>query len=526
MYFNEDYNTISKNLKKYPGIAEYLELKHPDVYQLFIDTGMVIYLAPRKQGKTFLLPDKKTVGGLQKTVLTNDIEKVTEALSSFIIDDYIPNLSTLEQKKQDIPTLLGKKLLIKTVNKDSATLINNTVIKPLKDYVPLESQGKWKKGHTAIWEINGLVPISDDVPDATYEFVKKKKKGGAATNEMRNMSSFRKRLTLNVEKQFIDFLNKKRMTDPYINVISNFIDFAKGDDTLLGIIKIALADCAVHIGFYNLFEPNINTIYPLVKDETIGQFMRDYNNGMMKANRASSNIKKFYTTPFGKNKALSNNPTKISLVQKKIKEVRKTVFSNPGMEKTTRKISNIYNNLETKNSINGLTNIYPKESIKLVAMEKNRLGTIHENAFLFESKFQKIIKTRNIQIQEPIKEYLNIISCITSKQTSPFNKQFVFGNVGYVKSLSGGPAWFASGPGMFIRSSSFIAVPIKLSKTRGGDDKFDESTMHPLSNKFIDYSKKNLLYLGNDNDKEFELSESALKELQMYKKYHNKNPRF
>ena len=96
---------------------DYLEVHHKPVYNLYNWMGMHTSLTPKRGGGlTLLLPDAKMVAELTKQVESEDAAKATDVLSGLIIQDYLGDAKAWADKQDDIPNLLGKRILVKNVS--------------------------------------------------------------------------------------------------------------------------------------------------------------------------------------------------------------------------------------------------------------------------------------------------------------------------------------------------------------------------------------------------------------------------
>lgn len=147
----------SAKMKKYPRIADYLQARHPKVYEIIDDLAMHGSLSPRRGGGiTFLMPDAALVTKITKLMESDDPEKATDLVSSLILMDYLPTVKEFAAHKDDIPTLLGKKLGVKTVGANKVD-IEKGVLTVDTAFVPFSRSGTAARGNMAVWKLDGEV---------------------------------------------------------------------------------------------------------------------------------------------------------------------------------------------------------------------------------------------------------------------------------------------------------------------------------------------------------------------------------
>lgn len=155
--FNARRGGASAKMKKYPRIADYLQAHHPKVYALVDDLAMLGSLSPRRGGGiTFLLPDSALVSKITKLMESDEPEKATDIISSLIITDYLPTVKEFAAHKDDIPTLLGKKLMVKTVGATKVDIEKGS-LELDKGFTPFSRSGTAQRGNMAVWKLTGEV---------------------------------------------------------------------------------------------------------------------------------------------------------------------------------------------------------------------------------------------------------------------------------------------------------------------------------------------------------------------------------
>jgi hypothetical protein len=152
---------------------------------LFEDLAMHGSLTPRRGGCiTFLLPDDKLVKEIRKTIESDRPEDATDMLSALILTDLFEDASDFKEKQDDIPNLLGKRLVIKGISGNKVMVDGGELTVDAK-FKPFERQGTAKRGNLAVWNLKGTVDYQN-APAATFKNIKKggkPKKGGDESDD-------------------------------------------------------------------------------------------------------------------------------------------------------------------------------------------------------------------------------------------------------------------------------------------------------------------------------------------------------
>ncbi len=150
-------------VKKHCSILNYLEYEHPDLFDLLRQTCSLGFFSFRKEysGLTFLRPEGKMLTELKRMASGDSIEEFNDTLKSLILLDGITTLSEFGEKKANIPTLLRKKLPVKSVSATKVTLENGAEIS-----VDEKFQARNDRDNICVYVIDGgFVPT--DTPAAT-----------------------------------------------------------------------------------------------------------------------------------------------------------------------------------------------------------------------------------------------------------------------------------------------------------------------------------------------------------------------
>jgi hypothetical protein len=175
---NSKRGAANPKMNKFPRISNYLEARHPKVYELIENLAMQGSLSPRRGGGiTFLLPDTALVNKINKLIESDSPEDATDIVSSLIITEYLPTVKEFAAMKDDIPTLLGKKLVVKAVGSSKVDLDGGAALTPDTGFKPFGRVGNAQRGNMAVWELKGEVEYKN-APKAQGGS-SHKKRGGA-----------------------------------------------------------------------------------------------------------------------------------------------------------------------------------------------------------------------------------------------------------------------------------------------------------------------------------------------------------
>jgi hypothetical protein len=168
----------TKKMKKFPRIIDYLELNHPKVYELLNHLVLQGNLTPRRGGAiTFLVPNADYLKKVEKVLESDDPEGAVDMILCLILTDLFQKPEDFAEKKDDIATLLGTRLLVKSVT-PSKVIIEDGEISLDTKFVPFSRHGPAKRGNMAVWNlIKGSVKY-EGVPKANPKPLKGAKMGG------------------------------------------------------------------------------------------------------------------------------------------------------------------------------------------------------------------------------------------------------------------------------------------------------------------------------------------------------------
>lgn len=162
-------------MKKFPRIIDYLEVHEKGVYALLNRLSMTNALNPRRGGAiTFLVPDAEYVKALNKIVEGANPEEATNIISALILTIHLPDIAAFNKYQKDIPNMLGKKLVVKSITAKGVEIDNGTLSLDDK-FQPFSHVGGVPRNNMSVWKLKGK--INTDTPKATYENGKEAKKG-------------------------------------------------------------------------------------------------------------------------------------------------------------------------------------------------------------------------------------------------------------------------------------------------------------------------------------------------------------
>jgi len=133
-------------MSKFPRIADYLQAKHTEVWEIINDAGMLGSLSPRKgSAVTFLLPDDATLKKYQKVLVSDKPEEVTDWIGTLILDKLIEKASDFEG---------AVNLNHKKVPADKSGIAGVKVSHD-SGFKPFDRSGSAPRNNMAVWKITG-----------------------------------------------------------------------------------------------------------------------------------------------------------------------------------------------------------------------------------------------------------------------------------------------------------------------------------------------------------------------------------
>ena len=138
---------------KYCNINSFLRQHAPTLFENIEDLCMMGSLSTKKvNGLTILLPDKKTLGHINKTVASN-VDTASKLIGALIIPMNLPTINDFDKYKNSIPNSNGNKVEIKTCDPNTGIIFaNGTRMDKKNIYVP-----SFVKSRVSVYNIDGLM---------------------------------------------------------------------------------------------------------------------------------------------------------------------------------------------------------------------------------------------------------------------------------------------------------------------------------------------------------------------------------
>ncbi|QJX71054.1 hypothetical protein F-liban_306 [Faustovirus] len=179
---------MSKKLRAFCNILDYLDEAEPDVAQLFRLTCMSGALSnlKGKPGLTLLLPadadTRKKIAKLANSDNPTEAMTANNILSAHVLKDVFKSPSDFANKRDDIPNLLNQHVEVDAINGDEVKFKSGAVAKLDKRFID-SSRGS----RLAVWSLKGEIEVTSDKP-AKLKYMKraKGKEGGDSSNPASN----------------------------------------------------------------------------------------------------------------------------------------------------------------------------------------------------------------------------------------------------------------------------------------------------------------------------------------------------
>jgi hypothetical protein len=341
-------------LKKFPRIADYLMKRHKDVYDLIDDAAMHGSLSPRKgSGITFLLPEPALVKKITNLLESEDPERATDIISSLIITDYLPSVKEFAARKDDIPTLLGKKLVIKSVGANGVEIDNGTLTLD-EGFKPFSRSGNATRGNMAVWKLKGEVEY-EKAPRSEGKYTKSSghsKKGGDGEYEGggvfggatdTEIESFIQKVVNDECASIAGQKPGEKRKSPMLRAVVNLLnEWKKSSPDKYDQARSILSLNPI-ISFFLIFK---NRKFFPSADLDVPDLMYPADRDIVANFREIVGDKSGSAAMFSKRDAVK-------------KAIEKIKSENPVNIKTPEKIKSIYTGIDENNSIGGIANVYP-----------------------------------------------------------------------------------------------------------------------------------------------------------------------
>ena len=130
----------SKKVKKFCRVTKFLEQTNKDLYQALDDLCLFGLFRTRGRGVTFLYPtDKSYRKKIIDHAYSNNPEKAVDMIKALVLLDYLPSPTDFNNKKDDIPNALHKKLEVDSADANGVKLKSGHKLEVDKSFVPLRA---------------------------------------------------------------------------------------------------------------------------------------------------------------------------------------------------------------------------------------------------------------------------------------------------------------------------------------------------------------------------------------------------
>lgn len=348
-------------LKKFPRILDYLEVHYPNVYELIDDLACQGNLTPHRGGSiTFLIPDSDYIKEIKKIAESDNPEKATDMIDSLILLDLFEKPADFADKKDNISTLLGTRLMVKSISPNKV-VIEDGEITPDKNFKPFERHGNAKRGNMSVWHLTGRVKYEGAPPAAPK---KPGKKGSAQSHPVHggNETKLRELRMRILQEKVKCLLQDLKSADghkycPLLNAVTRLIRvFGDANDPTFWEeykkAKCLLTMCPT-IDFYLLFYNPL--VFPYDK------VCAAYDKGVDQANNVDTyrNFCNDYSSvPLGGDTALALTSAGINTLGMERDAVRLQITDKLSIH-SAAKMTEVYKTLDNSNTLNGKGPVYP-----------------------------------------------------------------------------------------------------------------------------------------------------------------------
>jgi hypothetical protein len=210
---------MSKRVTKHCSILNYIRHADSDLYELIQDLCIGRMLVPRRNtpGLTFLRPDKALLSKIQSMASGDNPEEAVRVLQSMVLLDNLPTPGDFDDKKDDIPTFLRKKLGVVSVDGKKVNLKNGGECVVDKDFAARNDRGT-----ISVYVLSKeLIPTDGEESQfANAKKATRKVKGGAEYQQNKR-ALFESILKRHCNKEFMDAGN------PAMEVLTSLCDYLK-----------------------------------------------------------------------------------------------------------------------------------------------------------------------------------------------------------------------------------------------------------------------------------------------------------
>jgi hypothetical protein len=211
-------------VSKHCSILNYIRHADNELYELIQDLCIGRMFVPRRgsTGLTFLRPSKSLLAKIKKEAEGDNPENAISMLQSMILLDHLPSISDFDDKKDDIPNFLRKKLLIKKVGSNEVTLTNDSTIKVDKDFM-----ARADRNNIAVYILDGEPSASSEASEFKNTNKKTKKGGAELFDELDRTTVFVQIL----KKMFLsESKSESKKTDAAAELILELVTWAEKNE--------------------------------------------------------------------------------------------------------------------------------------------------------------------------------------------------------------------------------------------------------------------------------------------------------
>jgi hypothetical protein len=350
-------------MKKFARILDYLEVKQPALWEIIDDLAMHGALTPRRGGSiTFLVPDSTYIKEIKKITESNDPESAVDIINSLVLTDLFEKTDDFAAKKDDIPTLLGTRLLIKSIT-PSKIMIEDGELAIDAAFKPFSRHGAAKRGNMAVWNLKGKVKY-EGAPKTTFKYAPKpgdKKKGpirGAGGDHCKDeLQCIKSRI---IKEKIEAMSSNKRGLDggkycPMLNAVTRLLRVYSNETDSSYHDEYRKARCILTINpvidFYLLY------FNPLVFSES--RLLEAYKKGIDCGENVNTykNLYQLHSHPaFQSDSAALMNEEGVKSVNAAREILRNDIIMN---KNSAKKICDIYKKVDAENAIENISNVYP-----------------------------------------------------------------------------------------------------------------------------------------------------------------------
>lgn len=492
---------VSKKLKKYARIIDYIEVNHPKYYQIINDLGMFGSFTPsRGAGITVLLPDAKLLKKIEDITYSDDPEPATDIIGSMVIVDLYKTPKDFSAKGDDVPNKLGEKIEVEKVGADSVTFKGGAVAKVDSKFKPLSRQGSMTRDNMAVWNLTG--EISTGGAKATFKHLKK---GGKSKKVVKGGSTgtATRKLTAQLEDSWLRNISKGG-PNPYVKAMATMYD---------RLSKIGGEDAkSAKEAIEYFWNPNpMLTYYSVVQPHTDKE--RFLSNHLVE-NLSHAILGGVIDKPVSAWKSIPENvpAEKRADMKRAVDNIRSRLLRNVSTVMPVRG-GKVYDTLSTHNKLGGVEEFYPTSVHNVLKKEKDLLPAMHYFSWAGQNSLDNIMS-------EPERFRAREAGAFLSDIRTSFSFRNPSSQVSYKAKKIGGSLLstplFYSGPVAFTRSSDFLRTPKSCSEIEGEGEYDEEDALNPHEKSYINVDQKRLAELEKERDEEFKPSESAMEELKYY----------